>query len=332
MKDFSIVVPSFNSAATVCETLRSIQAQNDCLKRIRSVILADDGSLDNTVTVAEGSWDCSVPLKIVRNTSNKGEYRNLNAAVGSLDHDIDWFFIVHADDIVKANWLDVMIRNIDLAVPSLGTITASWDVLNSDGSVTTGECREERDNLLVNGPDAVRHMLLRGCCWKITSCCIRKATFVQLNGLDTAYRQSGDVDFCLRLLSAGWDLLYIPMALSVYRIHAASVTTNNRRRCLDLRDDFWIFKRFNSSLSQSQVFHWYVRMLHATTSRVWHSFAGAEFKRAAVAAMFGMQMGRYFLQDATRAFKCNSLGVSSGLIAQQGLDMNRRNVPVERPD
>jgi glycosyltransferase involved in cell wall biosynthesis len=323
-QDFSIVVPCFNSAATICETLKSIQTQSHGLERVRSVILADDCSSDDTVAVAERWWECKVPLKVRRNKFNRGEYRNLNAAVSSLDKDIHWFFIVHADDIVKPNWLDVMVRNIDAAGPSLATITSSWDVLNPDGSITFGESKAELDKLLVpGGRDPVGRMLLRGCWWKITSCCIRTATFVQLNGVDASYSQSGDVDFCLRLLSSGWDLLYIPMSLCVYRVHAQSVTARNRRQNLDLEDDFWIFKRFIWSLSQSEVRHCYFRKLHSAASRAMHSFRSAEFKRAAVAAKIAIQIYGSFIKDATHAFKYGCKGLSPKPFVRDGMEPHR---------
>jgi len=57
-------VPCFNSAATVCRTIESLQAQ---LLPIDQLFVVDDGSTDSSVTIAEAA---GVP--VLRNDSNLG--------------------------------------------------------------------------------------------------------------------------------------------------------------------------------------------------------------------------------------------------------------------
>src|SRR5262245_37656411 len=115
-KDIAIVVPAYNAAATVRETLESIQAQQSGLdERVCCVALADDCSRDDTSSVAQSVWKSAVPLKLLRNVVNKGERATVNETVKALPPEVRWFFILHADDLAKPNWLEVMLRGTDQA-------------------------------------------------------------------------------------------------------------------------------------------------------------------------------------------------------------------------
>ena len=77
-------------------------AQGDALARVEAVYIADDASTDKTTEVATNTWKPATPLRILRPEKNRGEYVNVNDAVAQLPHDIDWFLIMHADNIAKS--------------------------------------------------------------------------------------------------------------------------------------------------------------------------------------------------------------------------------------
>ncbi len=285
-RDVCLIVPAYNSAGTVGDTLASIQGQTTGLRGVRSVVLADDGSCDGTVDAARRRWHSAVPLVIRERASNVGEYQNVNEAVASLDQDVEWFLILHADDIAKPAWLDVIGRQIGCAGPSVGSICASWDVIELDGRVTRGEARAEAEALLIPpGAASVGQMVTGGCWWKITSCAIRSSAFRALRGLDTSYRQMGDVDFVLRMLAAGWSLVYVPLSLSDYRVHGASVTSRNFESNADLIDDMKLLRRFAPWLSRDQVRTGRRRRLHAIGSRMYRSLLSGHWRRSLHAAV-----------------------------------------------
>jgi len=60
MVPYSVVIPAWNAAPTIVETLRSVAAQTHAPAEI---ILADDGSTDDTVDVANGT---GIVLRILR--------------------------------------------------------------------------------------------------------------------------------------------------------------------------------------------------------------------------------------------------------------------------
>lgn len=295
---FAILVPSFDSAATIAETLDSIQRQTE-LGCIDHVMLCDDGSADDTVAVAQACWnaDARLPLRI-RTARHGGECANVNSAVAELSPIIEWLFILHSDDIAKPNWISTMSRIADTASDSVGSITASWDVLQPDGRVVAGERESGCEAIVIPANDSsIRNWVIDGCWWKITSCCIRREVFLALGGLDASFLQMYDVDFVLRMLSAGYDVLYVPSSLSLYRVHDRSVTSNNQRLYNDLRDDLKLLRRYSPCLLPHERRDGYYRRAHATTSRVFSALRGRQFRRAASAAGIGVSLARSYLLD-----------------------------------
>ena len=236
-KDVCILIPAYNAGATIAETLQSIQEQNGGLDRVEAVYLADDASLDRTIDVAKDTWNSSVRLEILRNRKNQGERRTVNSAVQQFPPGVRWFFILHADDIAKPNWLATMLRVQDAASSEIASITASYDVLNSDGGLSRGDNRGEDQVVLVEGRDeSITSTLLRGCWWKVSSCSIRVSTFLQLDGFAPDLPQLGDLDFVIRLMQNGASILYIPLCLSIYRQTDQSVSSASFRVHRDVRE------------------------------------------------------------------------------------------------
>ena len=102
----AIVIPAFNAAATIVETLRAVQACPG-VGKLGGVFICDDASTDNTHKLAADAWISAPRLKILQNERRLGERSTVNAAFERLRKDYEWIFILHADDVVKANWLDL---------------------------------------------------------------------------------------------------------------------------------------------------------------------------------------------------------------------------------
>jgi GT2 family glycosyltransferase len=299
MRDFAILVPSFNSARTVAETLVSIQLQCAGLERIASVMLSDDASTDDTLTVAEECWSSNVPLHVRRQPRRTGECGNVNAAVTSLDPEVKWLLILHSDDIAKPEWLGTMIHAADSAPTNVASITASWDVLLPDGRILPGEERDPAQTSIVPGDaHSIQSWVLDGCWWKITSGCIRRDVFMQVGGLDPSYRHMPDVEFILRVLQSGYDVLYVPASLSLYRVHDTSVTANGLRQNYDLIYDFRIFRSFMRCYQPGQKKRGYYLRVHASASRVLDSLRQRQFRRAAGALGVGAAIIGCYLRDS----------------------------------
>ncbi|MBV9174608.1 MAG: glycosyltransferase family 2 protein [Chloroflexi bacterium] len=296
-RDFAILVPSFNSTGTVDATLRSIQQQSGGLNRIAQVVLSDDASADDTVNVARACWTSDVPLRIRRQGRRTGECGNVNGAFAELPETVRWVLILHSDDMARPEWLRVMLRAADGASSNVASITASWDVLLPDGRLVPGEQRDPTESALVHGnQEWIQRWVIEGCWWKITSCCIRRDVFLATGGLDSSFRQMYDVEFILRVLRAGYDVLYVPASLSIYRVHDRSVTANSFRRNWDLIDNFLIFCEFMTYLDKAHKQRGYYLQARNAAHRVLDSVKRRQFRRAASAVRLGANIGGSYLR------------------------------------
>lgn len=289
----ALVIPAFDAAETIGETLRSLQEQRWGLDRLRAVVVADDASRDTTSSVALAAWRLSSPtLRLSRNACNMGERNTINAAVARLDPDVGWLLLLHADDLVKPHWLPSMLEEIDQASPRTASFCASYDVLHPDGSVTPGE--EDLDRGLVltpAGPRSVSETLRRGCWWKVSSCAIRRAAFEELGGFRPDLPQQGDWDFLIRLLAHGWDVGYIPRALSVYRQHEQSVSSTSFRTHRDVVESLDILRRFGRFLDRRSLAERHAFLLRCLARRAMKSALASEWPRARQALALGPLVG-----------------------------------------
>jgi glycosyltransferase involved in cell wall biosynthesis len=283
--DIAIVIPAYNAADTIAETLTSIQKQTEGLGRIFTVIVADDASSDETIALAKSVEKLDVPLEVIRNRDNLGERSTVNNAVRQLPPHVHWFFILHADDVAKPTWLGSMLRMIDRGDAQLGSVTASYDVMFEDGRVEKGEELGENRAVFIRGtPAAVADTLKRGCWWKVSSCAIRVSAFADLGGFNPNMPQLGDLDFVLRLLERGWNISYIPLCLSLYRQSAQSVGAVSFRIHRDVREWLRILRSMGHYLSPTERLVRFARLAMTLCRRMAASLLRGHWERTAGAA------------------------------------------------
>ena len=193
-----IVVPAFNAAMMIGSTLSALQ-ENPALAQIARVIVLDDCSSDATAEVARSSWHSDTPLEIWCNHKNLGERRTTNAALGRLQ-DCDWVFILHADDVVKVNWLSLYLDAMSGIPPKVASICSSYDNWWPDESrIVVGEELPASGPVHVRGSrESVIDTIDRGCWWHISGCAIRLSAFREIGGFKADMPQLGDFEWLLR--------------------------------------------------------------------------------------------------------------------------------------
>jgi glycosyltransferase involved in cell wall biosynthesis len=240
-----VVIPAYNASATIGETLAALQSNPD-LARLKAVIVLDDASRDATIDVARSAWHSPVPLKIWSNADNAGERYSINSGLAQLPLDIDWVFILHADDVVKPNWISLYLRAMIDCPDHIASICSSYDTWYPEsGRINPGEEFPERPSVLVCGTrEAVVGTLNRGCWWHISGCAIRMTAFRQIGGFSSDMPQTGDWEWLLRCLAKGFSVLYLPRSTMLYRQHIRSVSSNSFRRAQDLRETLRILAAY----------------------------------------------------------------------------------------
>lgn len=92
----SIVIPSFNAERTLVPTLNAL-IPGAVEGLVREAILADGGSTDGTLDIAEAAG-----MEIVRAERGRGTQLRAGAAAARSD----WLLFLHADTVLDATWLD----------------------------------------------------------------------------------------------------------------------------------------------------------------------------------------------------------------------------------
>jgi glycosyltransferase involved in cell wall biosynthesis len=257
-----ILVPAYRCESTIAETLISIQQQGPALEQIREVIVAEDGTRDRTAEVARSVWQSSVPLRILSRHYNCGEYASVNSAVDQFPPDIEWFLIMHADNVAKPGWLHAFLERIDLASDKVGLIGSSYDTFDDTGRTTPGENESEDKLVTVPGTrQSVADTLKMGCWWHISSCAIRVSAYAKVGGLPKIMQLKGDWDFMLRIQADGWTIQHMPRSLMLYRDNPTGSSSISFRRHHDTWETMTVIGRFAWALSPAELFQ-----LHAATA------------------------------------------------------------------
>lgn len=223
MPKASIIVPAYNAAHTLAETLASISAQSFADFEI---IVVDDGSTDSTARIAQDHGDPR--LRVVRQINrglagarNTGIAHARGAYIGFCD----------ADDLWMSNKLAAHVAHLD-ANPLVGLSYAGSALIDAQ-SHPMGVYQRPRlndvsaqhvfkRNPVGNGSAAVlRRAALDSIAWRPAHEQMRDWWF------DETFRQSEDIECWLRLvLSTDWMIEGVAGALTLYRVNEAGLSAN----------------------------------------------------------------------------------------------------------
>jgi glycosyltransferase involved in cell wall biosynthesis len=263
-KPILILVPAYRCESTVAETLSSIQQQGAILEEIREVVIAEDGSRDRTAEVARSVWKSATPLRILERRYNCGEYASVNSAVDQFPPDIEWFLIMHADNMAKPEWLATFLDRIAFVSDEVGLIGSSYDFFDDSGRSWGGENEQDKIVTVRGTKKAVLDTLQQGCWWHISSCAIRVRTYQKVGGLPKIMQLKGDWDFMLRVLADGWTIEHIPRSLMRYRENPGGSSSISFKRHMDIWETMAVIGRFAWALDTAESvklharYGWYI--------------------------------------------------------------------------
>jgi glycosyltransferase involved in cell wall biosynthesis len=209
MSRVSIIIPAYNAAAFIRETIDSALAQTH---PDVEVIVVDDSSTDDTPAVLASYGDRirthrqpNGGVSVARNTGAR-------LATG------DWVAFLDADDIWKPRKVEAQLK----------AGAAPWSYTNRYNFGERGDFPEfQSDNIVMLEGDVFEQLLLRGNFITVSSVMMRKALFEQMGGF---YAQKGgceDWDLWLRT-SEHHPVSYVPEPLVGYRFTPGSMSRNHR--------------------------------------------------------------------------------------------------------
>jgi glycosyltransferase involved in cell wall biosynthesis len=218
MPRVSVVIPAYNAATYLAETLASVETQT---YGDWEVIVADDCSTDDTVEVVERF---GARFTVLRSDANEGPAAARNRALPMATGEI--VALLDADDLWAPAYLDRMLRLFDESRSRgvrVGIATCDARILGPDGYLpkTYLELRGfpgevTLDSALVSNPIFVGALFPR--------------TIIDATGpFAPELFGTEDYDLWIRILELGYRVVVTPEPLTTYRMRVASVSSNLTR-------------------------------------------------------------------------------------------------------
>ena len=175
----SVVVPAYNAAATLDETLRSARAQSHLNLEI---IVVDDGSTDDTHAIAAQHASADDRVRVVQQR-NAGVAAARNKGWRAARSDLIAF--LDADDLWAPAKIERQLQALQSAGQHVGLVYC-WYVIIDSGGLVTG---------VQNGPawngNVLNHIFLSNFIGNGSSALIRRQVLVDVGGFDSTLQAKG---------------------------------------------------------------------------------------------------------------------------------------------
>jgi glycosyltransferase involved in cell wall biosynthesis len=197
----SVVIPAFQAAAFVAESIESVLAQD---RPAHEVVVVDDGSTDGTVDVVRGFGDA---VTLVQHAENRGEGAARNTGLAAASGDL---IAMHdADDRMLPHRLRVQLEHLVAGGPQRGCVVARTRAFDPEGRPLPEWAGAEPESY---GPALV--LAWRG-------------TYDVVGDYDEALSYGADADWLVRVKAAGLEVHLLDEVLTERRVHDANMTALN---------------------------------------------------------------------------------------------------------
>lgn len=238
----AILIPAYNCEGTIGQTLASLQAVTAGWEHVSEVLVCDDRSSDGSVAAVEASAFDRCPLRVLRHETNKGEGTCYATMAAALAPDVNWFMILHADDLVLANFVE---RNMEIArrCPKRAAAVSSNYYVFGDGPERLAH--EAEDVIVWRGGahEEIMHTALVGTWWHISGSLVNRRLWVEYGGRDTHLPQLGDWDLMLRWQQDDYLVGHSLIPTTKYRTGVQSVSSQSYLQFRDLRERVTVIGR-----------------------------------------------------------------------------------------
>ena len=201
----SIIIPAYNQAAFLAETIESVLAQGYAQTEI---IVLDDGSTDGTPAVIAAFQDRVTAYR----HDNIGENRTVNQGLELAQGDI--LCIVNADDPLLPGAIEAGVAALEEDSMALAAYP-DWAEIDPHGRITR----------TVRLPDYDLAMMLLGFDVAVgPGVFLRREALQQVGKRNAGLRYTGDLDYWFRVALVG-GLKHIPAVLATHRVHPQAASS-----------------------------------------------------------------------------------------------------------
>ncbi|MFT4901890.1 MAG: glycosyltransferase involved in cell wall biosynthesis [Lentimonas sp.] len=218
----TIIIPAYNSASTIRETLDVCSAQT--WRRLQ-IIVVDDGSEDDTAAVVESHTDQRVQLML---QPNGGACRARNVGLHHAQGEFVQF--IDADDTMEPNKIELQVRALDSAAAGSVAYGSWWEFFDTQLGSTQVGFNQGRD--FDCAMDWLFYSMSEGFylpphCWLVP-----RAVVADAGPWDEKLKQNQDGEYFSRILENATAVKWVPASTSYYRSgYDASISSVRGREC-----------------------------------------------------------------------------------------------------
>ena len=249
MNKISTIIPAYNRADLIGDTLNSILAQS---VPPHEIIVIDDGSTDGTADVVASFGD------LVRLCQQKnlgaGAARNLGFkhSTGDVIHFMD------SDDLSSPNTYEVQLKALNNS--SADFVYGPWVKSRIEGMKL--ECQKVvvQQRAVPSSPEMYK-WVLRGWITVFQPCMLTRGLMERVGPYRTDLKPSEDTELLFRIAKSGARFVHTPETLVVYRVHPeGQISAGNSQ---PQRED-WIrcHQAIQQQITSSEHLDWYTRFCH----------------------------------------------------------------------
>jgi len=202
---FSVIVPAYNRADTIMRTIDSLLAQS---YKNFEIIIADDGSSDNTAEIIQAIEDPRLRY-FYQNNAGVSAARNFGAEKSQYD----WLTFLDSDDTVSPNWLtdfakEIETSNVDIVFCGMRQINNKFGV-----------------NKVIDPLDPYQNGETKGL-YNAGTFAVKKSVFDKAGGYDSKIRFGENTELSIRLKQLNLAAAYISKPNLSYEVAEAGGARN----------------------------------------------------------------------------------------------------------
>jgi glycosyltransferase involved in cell wall biosynthesis len=211
----SIFIPVRDGARYLPQALDSLLSQDTSGFSDFEIIIADDGSTDDTLVITH-HYALSDPRIHVLPLLAGGEVAARNAALCHCHPRAKYLMNHDADDISLPGKLRVLVEYLE-AHPEIDILGCDAEYFDDQGQ-TLNKPRIEHEPERIKATFGQVNSMIN------SASIFRRAVLDQLGGYRESYRAADDYDFFARALLAGYNLANLPITLHRIRLHSGSIS------------------------------------------------------------------------------------------------------------
>ncbi|MEP9411064.1 MAG: glycosyltransferase family 2 protein [Candidatus Brocadia sp.] len=264
----SIILVNYNSAVLLRQCLRSIYEQT---KEIPfEVIVVDNASSDNSRQIVRSEFPA---VQLIESSENLGFSRGNN--LGASRAKGVYLLFLNTDTILLENSIKLLADFLD-EHPEVGAVGPRIFFEDRYFQLSAGQL----PSLTIEFIDKLVHSFARryrkvvcpvlerwnnttkAVGWLTGACLmVRQKAFVQVNGFDEKiFMYFEDKDFCKRLNSTGWQIIYYPQASVIHLLAGSSCNVDKQKINKLYRTSQLYYYRKHLGWLQAEILRLYLRL------------------------------------------------------------------------